>query len=153
MFSSSFHKINFNMIKILIKQFDVCSELGYLQGYANTSVCCTNRFYMNRSIFWDVLPCSLLEVHWCGGTYYLLLSGRKGKLSKQAAWRSSRWRNYIHLKHSWTSDILHGITIQKIILFTVTSARTSNWTKSGCQIWGPHSGHYKDYDLQGCNVK
>jgi hypothetical protein len=36
------------------------------------------------------------------------------------------WRKYVPLKHRWTSTILHVVISQKIVLFIVTAARTSN---------------------------
>jgi hypothetical protein len=95
---------------------------------------------MKSNIFWDVTPCSLIEVHRrFGGIYCLHIRGRKvsqeinqpeagGKQVSITFWfiawvrsifRRSGWWHYFPPKCRSTSIELHGFTSQKVALFIV----------------------------------
>jgi hypothetical protein len=64
------------------------------------------------TIFRDIMQCSLVQVHRrFRGPYCLRLS-----TCCLLGWT---WRHYSPPKHHYTSTRLHGITAQKIVLFTV----------------------------------
>jgi hypothetical protein len=81
-----------------------------------------------KSLFWDVMLCSLVEVNWCfKGKYCLHLQGKTvSQTNRQVASSNSRWRQYLLPEHWWRSTRLHGVTSQKIVLFIGTIVRTSN---------------------------
>jgi hypothetical protein len=50
-----------------------------------------NKSNLKSTIFWDIMPCSLLKVNWhFGGTYCLHLRGRR--ISQARNQRESRWQ-------------------------------------------------------------
>jgi hypothetical protein len=71
---------------------------------------------MNSTVFWDVMPCSLLEVHRSfGGTYYF-------HLQDQPSFRN-------------VSPGLYGVTIQTIAgcsscLYIFRNSQTETWKRS-----------------------
>jgi hypothetical protein len=88
---------------------------------------------MKSVIFWDVTSCSLLRCNRrFGGTYRLHLQSRRKfqqePASKQVAsscWNFLRlweWRRYVPPKRRLHLNRLHGVTSQKIILFTTLSS-------------------------------
>jgi hypothetical protein len=97
---------------------------------------------IKSTIFWDITPCSPLNVNRrFGGTYRLHLQGRR--ISRERNQRERRcqepsrlillpWRRrqYVTPKHRLIFNGLHGVISQKIVLFITTAVRTSNPTKS-----------------------
>jgi hypothetical protein len=89
---------------------------------------------MKSSIFWDITPCSPLEVNRrLGGTCRFHLQGRiisQGRNQSESWWQapywflawlfiwSWRWRLHVAPKRSLTFNGLHGVISQKIELFT-----------------------------------
>jgi hypothetical protein len=72
------------------------------------------------SIFWNITPCSPLEVNRSFGRKYRLhLQGRK--VSRTRNQRESRWQTE-------TFNGIHGVISQKTELFITTTVRTSNPT-------------------------
>jgi hypothetical protein len=96
---------------------------------------------MKSTIFWDITPCSPSKVNRrFGGTHRIFLeirtisrakykreSRRQGELSafhlvsrsnlSGHILRAWRWSRYILLKRRLTSNVLHGIVSQKMVLF------------------------------------
>jgi hypothetical protein len=94
--------------------------------YCTLNVQCVDQ---KSTIFWDITPCSPLEVNRLfGGTYRLHLQGRR--ISRARNQSKIRWqgRRYIPPKRRFTFNGLHGVISQKIVLFITTAVRTSNPT-------------------------
>jgi hypothetical protein len=74
-------------------------------------------------IFWDMTPCSPLNVNRrFGGTYRLHIQGRKKKFRKKPASKQ------VARKRRLTLNRLHGVISRKMILFITTAVKTSNPT-------------------------
>jgi hypothetical protein len=101
---------------------------------------------LKGSIFWDITPCSPLEVTQSfGGRYRLHLQDRRksqGRNQCESRWITEHacfhatwsiliswiWRRYVPPKRRLTFNGLHGVISQKTELFTTTSVRNSNPT-------------------------
>jgi hypothetical protein len=90
-------------------------------------------YSIKSTIFCDVTQCSPVEIHRpFRGSYFL----QQEASSKQwfcllIMWLILwpwKWKQYVLLKCWWTFTRLHGIISQKIILFIITTVRTSNAT-------------------------
>jgi hypothetical protein len=79
-------------------------------------------------IFWDITPCSPLNVNRrFGETNRLHLQGRKNKLNKKPAWKQvARWRQYVPPKRRLKLNGPHGVISQKMVVMINTAVRTSN---------------------------
>jgi hypothetical protein len=88
---------------------------------------------MKSIIFWDVTPCSLLRCNRrFGGTITSIFRVKENFSKNQQV---SRWR-YVPLKRQLHLNRLHGVTSQKMILFTTTAVKTSNPTNTSMlQCW------------------
>jgi hypothetical protein len=81
------------------------------------------------TIFWDMTPCSPLNVNrYFGGTHRLHLQGRKNVSStrnqRENRWQAESlffrlwiWSRYVPTKHRLTLNGLHGVISQKMVLF------------------------------------
>jgi hypothetical protein len=82
---------------------------------------CQSWYFFKSSVFQDIRPCSVLEASRCfGGICCLHLHG----------FRVDQARNLRHAypKRQLTSNRLHGVIFQKILLFTTTVVGASNPT-------------------------
>jgi hypothetical protein len=84
--------------------------------------------FKNYAVFWDVRPCSLVEVYRCfRGKYCLNHQSRTvSRGSTKLILLSWRWRQYNLPKWRHTFARYHGVTPQKTALFILTTVRTSN---------------------------
>jgi hypothetical protein len=106
---------------------------------------------MKGSIFWDITQCSPLKVNRCyGGTYSLHLQGRISRAWNQSnsSWQENtrwflarlipqtwRWRRYVPPKRRLTSNGLHDVISQKIVLFTPIFSLLSLFWKNRVHLW------------------
>lgn len=88
---------------------------------------------MKNSIFWDIMPCSLMKASVSEEhiTSHPHGQSKKPAWSREQAWLTPWpwWWWYLLPKHQLTFTGLHIFIYQKVELFVVTAVRTSNTLK------------------------
>jgi hypothetical protein len=98
--------LKLKLSRMLFKLHRIIHKIRYIWFKVLTAV------VMKSTIFWDISPCSPLEVkRRLGRTYRLHLQGR---ISRATPWR---WRRYVPPKHRLTFKGLQGVISQKTVLF------------------------------------
>jgi hypothetical protein len=100
---------------------------AYYRIYLVLQCCSVNEFEVftavitNNTILRVVTPWSSVEVHRRFGWRIFHLQGRRvNQVGNEQ--ENGRWRLYVPLKCLWNSVELHGVTTQKIVLFTSSPA-------------------------------
>jgi hypothetical protein len=101
----------------------------YVTKYSNKIL--RAKHMMRRSIFWDITPCSPLEVNWLysrskhSSACHLLSRWFRTQL----IYLPSRWRQHVPPKRRLAFRGLHGLISQKTEHFMTTAVRTAIPTK------------------------
>jgi len=114
----------------------VIYEEAYRQKMNVVSLMWDTVTLLHTSVFWDVMPCSVLEVFWQGrgipasrvtkGNSWVRVSGVS--LKQQYTWRKQQ----VALKCPHTSSRQHHVTSRARLIFIITTVRTPTVTKTSC---------------------